>query len=189
MIDNPITDYPVEFAQSNSKINFVNMRCCRLSNVPKEAFEGENVKYLMSLDFSYNDLSDLPSSFNAVNMPYFYGLELSYNEFSHFPYEPLDCYGLTVFGIRGQRSKSGERCLTEWPTGIYQHVGLRGFYIGSNDLGMINDTISPICYYLEISDNPNIVFDASGVCYEYSIGAYYLIFDKTQDVRGCDLML
>lgn len=189
LIDNPITDYPVEFAQSNSKINFVNMRCCRLSNVPKEAFEGENVKYLMSLDFSYNDLSDLPSSFNAVNMPYFYGLELSYNEFSHFPYEPLDCYGLTVFGIRGQRSKSGERCLTEWPTGIYQHVGLRGFYIGSNDLGMINDTISPICYYLEISDNPNIVFDASGVCYEYSIGAYYLIFDKTQDVRGCDLML
>ena len=189
MTDNPITVYPVEFAKSKSKIGFVNMRGCRLSDVPKEAFEGENVKYLMSLDFSYNDLNDLPSSFNAVNMPYFYGLELSYNEFSKFPFEPLDCYGLTVFGIRGQRDKNGERCLSEWPTGIYQHVGLRGFYIGSNNLGMINDTISPLCYYLEISDNPDIVFDASGVCYEYSIGAYYLIYDKTQDVRGCELML
>ena len=188
LANNPITTYPVEFAQSGSKISYINMRGCRLNNIPKEAFVGEYVKYLVSLDLSYNDLDDLPSTFNAVNMPYFYGMELSYNEFSKFPFEPLDCAGLTVFGIRGQRNDAGERCLSEWPEGIYQHTGLRGFYIGSNNLGMITDTISPLCYYLEVSDNPDIILDASTVCYEYSIGAYYLIFDKSQDIRGCSLM-
>ena len=188
LANNPLTTYPVEFAQSGSKINYINMRGCRLNNIPKEAFEGENVKYLVSLDLSYNDLDDLPNTFTAVNMPYFYGMELSYNEFSKFPFEPLDCSGLTVFGIRGQRNDAGERCLSQWPEGIYQHPGLRGFYIGSNNLGMITDKISPLCYYLEVSDNPNIILDASTVCYEYSIGAYYLIYDKTQDIRGCAKM-
>ena len=188
LADNPITVYPVEFAESGSKINYVNMRACRLNTIPEEAFEGKNTKFLVSLDFSYNDLDDLPSSFNAVNMPYFYGMELSYNKFSKFPFEPLDCSGLTVFGIRGQRNDAGERCLSQWPEGIYQHTGLRGFYIGSNNLGMITDKISPLCYYLEVSDNPNIILDASTVCYEYSIGAYYLIYDKTQDIRGCAIM-
>lgn len=188
LVNNPIVTYPVEFAETGSKINYINFRCCRINNIPKEAFEGENTRFLMSLDLSYNDLSDLPSSFMAPNLPYFYGMELSYNEFSRFPYEPLDCPGLTVFGIRGQRNDAGERCLSEWPTGIYQHAGLRGFYIGSNNLGKIDDTISPLCYYLEVSDNPNIVLDASGVCYEYSIGMYYLIYDKTQDIRGCSIM-
>ena len=188
LANNPLTTYPVEFAESGSKINYVNVRGCRINNIPKEAFEGKNSKYLVSLDLSYNDLSDLPSSFNAVNMPYFYGLELSYNKFSKFPYEPFDCAGLTVYGIRGQRNDAGERCLSEWPTGVYQHTGLRGLYIGSNNLGLIEDTISPLCYYLEVSDNPNIILDASTVCYEYSIGAYYLIYDKTQDIRGCEIM-
>ena len=186
--DNAFTIYPVELAKSKSKINYVNLRGCRINNIPKEAFEGETIKHLVSLDLSYNDLTDLPSSFNAVNMPYFYGLELSYNEFDKFPYEPFDCAGLTVYGIRGQRNKAGERCLSEWPTGVFQHTGLRGLYLGSNNLGKIEDTISPLIYYLEISDNPNIIFDASGICYEYSIGAYYLIFDKSQDIRGCSLM-
>ena len=188
LANNPLTTYPVEFAQSGSKINYINMRGCRLNHIPDEAFEGENVKFLVSLDLSYNDLDDLPSTFTAVNMPYFYGMELSYNKFSKFPFEPLDCSGLTVFGIRGQRNDAGERCLSQWPEGIYQHTGLRGFYIGSNNLGMITDKISPLCYYLEVSDNPNIILDASTVCYEYSIGAYYLIYDKTQDIRGCAIM-
>ena len=188
LADNAFTTYPVELAKSKSKINYVNLRGCRINNIPKEAFEGETTKHLVSLDLSYNDLTDLPSSFKAVNLPYFYGLEISYNEFSKFPFEPFDCAGLTIYGIRGQRDKNGERCLSEWPTGVYQHTGLRGLYIGSNNLGKIEDTISPLIYYLEISDNPNIIFDASGVCYEYSIGAYYLIFDKTQDIRGCSYM-
>ena len=186
--DNAFTTYPVEFAKSKSKINYVNLRANSINTIPKEAFEGETIKHLVSLDLSYNDLTEIPSSFNAVNMPYFYGLELSYNEFSKFPYYPFDCAGLTVYGIRGQRNKAGERCLSEWPEGVFQHTGLRGLYLGSNNLGKIEDTISPLIYYLEISDNPNIIFDASDICYEYSIGAYFLIYDKSQDIRGCSYM-
>ena len=102
---------------------------------------------------------------------------------------PLDSQYLTVFAIRGQRNEKGERCLSEWPTGLYNHRGLRGFYIGSNNLGKIEDTISTLIYYLDISDNPEIIFDASDICYAHQVGAYYLIYDKTQDIRNCDYML
>jgi hypothetical protein len=62
-------------------------------------------------------------------------------------------------------------------------------YLGSNDLGRIDDTISTLIYYLDISDNPNIIFDASDICYAWRVGAYILIYDKTQQIRNCDYML
>ena len=188
--NNPeLTRYPLELAKSNSKIMNINFRGCNISEIPEGAFEYENSIYLSSFDLSYNDLTDLPHEMNAVNMPYLYGVELSYNRFSSFPWEPLDSQYLTVFAIRGQRDAEGRRCLSEWPEGIYNHRGLRGFYIGSNNLGKIDDTISTLCYYLDISDNPNIVFDASDICYAYQQGAYILIYDKTQNIRNCEIML
>ena len=96
---------------------------------------------------------------------------------------------LTMMAIRGQRNEKGERCLKEWPTGVYNHTGLRALYMGSNDLGKIDDTISYLIYYLDISDNPNIIFDASDICYYWQAGAYILLYDKTQDIRNCDFML
>ena len=154
-----------------------------------EAFKYENSTYLTSFDFSYNQLSDLPKDFHAGNIPYLYGLDVSYNRFSIFPFEQFDMAGLTVFAIRGQRDAKGERCLKEWPTGVYNHVGLRGLYLGSNDIRVVNDRISSLCYYLDISDNPNIVFDATDICYYWQVGMYYLIYDKTQEILNCDLML
>lgn len=184
--------YPTAFAKTNSLVSYIILRACGLEEVPSEAFTYAgytNIVDLVSLDLSYNHLTDLPRDFHAGNMPYLYGVELSFNSFSKFPYEPLDASGLTVFAIRSQRDENGRRCLREWPTGIYQHVGLRGFYIGSNDLREINDTISTICYYLDISDNPNIIFDASDICYAWQVGAYILIYDKTQNILNCDMML
>lgn len=181
--------YPTAFATSNSLIAYIILRACGLENVPAGSFTYTNSTNLVSIDLSYNMLTDLPYEFHAGNMPYLYGVELSFNAFSKFPYEPLDAAGLTVLGIRSQRDASGRRCLREWPTGIYQHVGLRGLYIGSNDLREINDTISTLCYYLDISDNPNIIFDASDICYAWQMGAYVLIYDKSQQILNCDLML
>lgn len=188
--NNPEFDiYPIELAKSNSKILNINFRGCNIREIPSGAFEYENAVNLSSFDLSYNDLKDLPWDMHAGNMPYLYGVELSYNQFSEFPWEPLDSQYLTVYAIRGQRDEDGERCLSDWPEGIYQHRGLRGFYIGSNNLGKIDDVISTICYYLDISDNPEIIFDASDICYAYQQGAYILIYDKTQDIRNCDYML
>ena len=48
-------------------------------------------------------------------------------------------------------------------------------------------------YYIDqcndISDNPNIVFDASDICYAWQVGAYILFYDKTQKILNCDAML
>lgn len=81
------------------------------------------------------------------------------------------------------------RCLREWPTGIYKHTGLRGLFLGSNDLRKIDDTISYMIYNLDISDNPNITFDASEICYYWQAGAFNLIYDKTQNIVNCPEML
>ncbi|MBP3549417.1 MAG: DUF4458 domain-containing protein [Rikenellaceae bacterium] len=190
LASNPrLTKYPTALAKSNSTVEYVILRACNVDEIPAGSFTYDNSIFLQSLDLSYNNLTDLPREFHAGNMPYFYGLDLSFNNFSEFPYEPLDCAGLTVFAVRSQRNEKGERCLREWPTGIYQHTGLRGLYLGSNDLRKIDDTISTLCYYLDISDNPNIVFDASDICYAWQVGAYILIYDKWQNITNCDPML
>ena len=181
--------YPKCLADSRSKVDYIILRGCGIDEIPEGSFTGENIKYLMSLDLSYNRLKDLPREFHAAHMPYFYGIDLSFNRFSEFPFEPFDCASLTMYAIRGQRDEKGARCLKEWPQGVYNHTGLRALYMGSNDLGKIDDTISYLIYYLDISDNPNIVFDASEICYHWMNGSYFLLYDKTQDIRGCEAML
>ena len=95
---------------------------------------------------------------------------------------------LTVMSIRQQRDDEGNRTLREWPTGLYTHPGLSAFYIGSNDLRKIDDTISPYILLFEIKDNPNISIDLSSVCPYIEMGYYELIYDSTQDIRGCDAL-
>ena len=190
LANNPeLKKFPKCIADSKSKVDYINVRGCGIEEIPEGSFKGENTKYLVSLDLSYNKLKDFPREFTAASFPYFYGIDLSYNQFASFPYEPFDCASLTMFALRGQRNAKGERCLTEWPTGVYKHTGLRALYLGSNDLGKINDTISYLIYYLDISDNPNIVFDASDICYNWQSGTYFLLYDKTQKILNCDAML
>ncbi len=190
LAQNPkLTKYPVAFAKTNSQIAYIILRACNIDEIPEGSFEYKNSIYMTSIDLSYNKLKELPWELHAVNLPYLYGVELSFNCFEHFPFEPLDSFYLTVYGIRSQRNAKGERCLREWPTGIFNHKGLRGLYIGSNDLRKIDDTISTLIYYLDISDNPNIIFDASDICYAWQVGAYILLYDKSQTILNCDAML
>jgi hypothetical protein len=79
--------------------------------------------------------------------------------------------------------------MREWPQGIFNHTGLRALYLGSNDIRKVDDTISSLIYYLDISDNPNIIFDASDICYAWRSGVYFLIYDKSQTILNCDAML
>ena len=187
--NNPyLTKYPKCLAESNSTVAYVSLRGCSVNEIPEGSFTYENSAGLMSLDLSYNDLNDLPREMHAGNLPYLYGVDVSFNRFASFPWEPLDSFYLTVLAVRGQRNERGERCLSEWPTGIYNHTGLRALYMGSNNLGKINDTISYLIYVLDISDNPNIIFDASDICSAISAGMYTLIYDQTQEIRNCDIL-
>ena len=186
---NRLTAYPIELARSNSMVNYIILRANHITEVPEGSFTYRNSVDMTSLDLSYNNISKLPKDMHAGNMPYLYGVDVSFNSFSEFPYEPLDSSGLTVLAVRSQRDEEGDRCLSEWPQNIGSHRGLRGLYLGSNDLGLIEDTISTLIYYLDISDNPNIIFDASDICYAWSVGAYILIYDRTQNILNCNAML
>lgn len=190
LAQNPrLKKYPKALAQTNSTVAYIILRACNIDEIPKGSFEYENSISMTSIDLSYNKLKELPREMHAGNLPYLYGVELSFNCFEHFPFEPLDSFYLTVYGIRSQRNSKGERCLREWPQGIFNHTGLRGLYIGSNDLRKVDDTISTLIYYLDISDNPNIIFDASDICYAWQAGVYFLIYDKSQTILNCDQML
>ncbi len=186
---NPLKRYPKAFADSNSLFEYIVASACQIEEIEKGCFSHTHAVNHMSFDLSYNRLKRLPDDFHAGNMPYLYGVDLSFNRFEEFPFNPLDVAGLTVLAVRSQRNEKGERCLREWPQGIYQHVGLRGLYLGSNDLRKVDDTISTLCYYLDISDNPNIIFDASDICYAWQVGAYILFYDKTQNILNCEAML
>jgi Leucine-rich repeat (LRR) protein len=186
---NKFKSYPMAIANTNSTVAYIILRANEISDVPRGAFTYKNSVNMTSLDLSYNKISDLPWDMHAGNLPYLYGVDMSFNSFSEFPYEPLDASSLTVFALRSQRDANGNRCMREWPTGIGNHRGLRGLYLGSNDLRVIDDSISTLIYYLDISDNPNIVFDASDICYAWSVGAYILIYDRSQNILNCSAML
>ena len=160
-----------------------------MKTIPEGSMTGKYSHYLQTLDLSYNKLTDLPKDLWSNNIPYLYGIDLSYNCFEEFPYEPLDGAYLTTFGLRHQRDEQGNRTLKIWPTGLYTCPSLVAFYVGSNDLRKVEDTISPYLRYFEIKDNPNISIDLSDVCDYYRLGYNLLIYDKTQDIRGCDYLL
>ena len=191
LTNNPIPEFPSVLINNDkdSAIAYIVMRACNLSGFEENSFVGKNSAALQSLDLSYNHLTKFPEDFRATNIPYLYGVDISFNAFSKFPYEPFDAYTLTIYSVRSQRDENGRRCLTEWPTGVYQHTGLRALYLGSNDIRRVNDTISYLIYYLDISDNPNITFDASDICLYWQAGLYFLIYDKTQNILNCELML
>lgn len=189
---NRIKQFPACLAKSASQINYIIMSGNGMTGFEEGSFtpaKAENLANLISIDLTYNRLTELPDDFHAGNMPYLYGVDLSYNAFASFPWNPTDALSLTVYGLRGQRADDGSRCLREWPTGIYKHTGLRGLFLGSNDLRKIDDTISYMIYNLDISDNPNITFDASEICYYWQAGAFNLIYDKTQNIVNCPEML
>lgn len=48
--------------------------------------------------------------------------------------------------------------------------------------------MTPKLWILDIKDNPNISIDLTSICPYIEAGMYMLIYDKTQDIRGCDAL-
>ncbi|PTN10418.1 DUF4458 domain-containing protein [Mangrovibacterium marinum] len=185
---NQLKTFPAIFFQTNSIIGALGLSGNGMESFPDGSLKGEYTYFLESLDLSYNKLTELPVEFLASTLPYLYGLDLSNNRFSSFPYGPLNISRLTVYALRNQRDENGNRTLREWPVGISTCPSLRAFYMGGNDLRKIDDTISPSIYIFEIKDNPNISIDMSDVCAYIGAGYYILVYDRTQDIRGCDYL-
>lgn len=164
-----------------------------MTEIPKYSLRSEagnykNTYLLTVIDLRFNKLTKLSDDFRATTLPYLKNLDLSYNCFSKFPTEPLNSSQLQAIGIRFQRDANGNRILREWPTGITTCPSLIQLQIGSNDIRKVNETLTSQLYILDIKDNPNISIDVTSVCSQIRAGMYKLIYDKTQDIRGCDAL-
>lgn len=186
--NNRFEEFPSILFKKESPLNYLILSGNGMKSIPHGSLEGRYSYMLEALDLSYNKLTKLSNDFYALTLPYLSGIDLSYNGFSDFPTAPLSIAALQQFHIRHQRDEQGNRCLREWPTGLYTCPSLYYFTIGSNDLRKIEDTISPYIRVFEIKDNPNISIDLSDVCDYIAAGYYYLVYDKTQDIRGCDIL-
>ena len=187
--NNRLETFPGILFKKGSPMNQLILAGNGMKEIPEGSLQGENAFLLEALDLSYNYLSELPDDFYARTLPYLAGMDLSYNRFSSFPTKPLSISTLSRFFIRYQRDENGNRILKEWPTGLYTCPSMVVFCIGGNDLRKIEDTISPYIMYFEIADNPNISIDMSSVCDYIYAGYYTLIYDRTQDIRGCDALV
>lgn len=189
LADNAFEELPKRLMGSGSRIGTLMLSSNGMRRIEEGALIGAGSENLTTIDLSFNRLTALPyDDFSISTIPYLYGIDLSSNAFSEFPYAPLSVDRLTVMSIRQQRDDQGNRTLKEWPTGLHTHKGMTAFYIGSNDLRKIEDTISPYILLFEIKDNPNISIDLSNVCPYIEMGYYELIYDSTQDIRGCDAL-
>lgn len=187
---NHIETFPEDFFD-HCEVDYIIMSDCGLKTIPETAFEKRKyTESLVSLDLQYNRLTTIPNTFNATSVPYLYGVDVSFNAFTAIPDGVLSCKGLTILGMRGQRTDAGERCFRTWPSLLYQHTGMRAFYAGSNDIrNVTSEQVSTSIFYLEIADNPNIHFDASGICSLWSSGMFFLYYDRSQDIVNCQAML
>ena len=187
--DNHLKTFPAILFKTGSPMNYLVLAGNGMEKFPKGSLDGANTFMLEALDLSYNYLTGLPVDFSAQTLPYLTGIDLSYNCFSEFPTEPLSIAKLARFFIRYQRDKDGNRILKEWPEGIMsqsQCPSLSYLCVGGNDFRKIEETVSPNVFYLEIADNPNISINISSVCEYIRAGYYMLVYDVTQDIRGCD---
>ena len=189
LADNRLATLPKRILGSGSIVEVLMLSANGMRTIEEGAMIGANSTMLSTIDLSFNRLAELPKAdFAEENLPYLYGIDLSNNALSEFPRSLLEIDPLTVISIRQQRDDQGNRTLRDWPTGIGKHPTMAALYMGSNDLGEINDTISPYILLFEIKDNPNISIDLSNVCPFIEKGYYELVYDSTQNIRGCDAL-
>lgn len=186
--DNYLKTFPSVLFKTGSPMTYLVLAGNGMEKIAPGSLKGPEAWQLEALDLSYNYLSSLPDDFYSTTLPYLAGLDLSFNRFSEFPIKPLDISRLQRYFVRYQRDKDGNRILKEWPTGISSCPSLSFLCLGGNDLRKIDDTISPKIFYFEIADNPNISIDLSAVCDYIRLGYYMLVYDVTQDIRGCDAL-
>ncbi len=191
--NNLISKFPTELFAKGSPISTIDLSNNLMTEIPKYSLRSETGNYkntylLTVIDLRFNKLTKLSDDFRATTLPYLKNLDLSYNCFSKFPTEPLNSSQLQAIGIRFQRDADGNRILREWPTGITSCPSLIQLQIGSNDIRKVNETLTSQLYIVDIKDNPNISIDVTSVCSQIRAGMYKLIYDKTQDIRGCDAL-
>lgn len=190
LADNHFAELPPRIIGSGSRIETLMLGSNGIREIKEGALTGPYSYFISTIDLSYNRLKEIPThDFSAENLPHLYGIDLSNNALDAFPKAPLGIESLTVISVRCQRDDAGNRTLKEWPVGIGNCPKLAALYIGSNDIGKVEDTISPYILIFEIKDNPNIDITLSKeVCDLIKQGYYLLVYDSSQNIKGCDAL-
>lgn len=187
---NELTEFPGALFEHNSPLTVLNLSGNKINKFTNEHLKGDKVYMMTSLDLSNNRLEKLPDALDGSKMPHLYGIDISGNQFSAFPWGLANISYLNTLIMRNQRDNDGNRVYKEWPTNIGNHKGLRALLLGGNDIGKVPETerLSYLINTLDVSDNPSIVLNVSSVCPYIKAGMYLLIYDTTQDIRGCDYL-
>lgn len=193
LANNKISKFPTELFAAGSPISTLNLSNNEMTSIPENSLKPKEGNYkntylLTTLDLRFNKLTSLSDDFRATTLPYLAQMDVSFNCFSKFPTQPLNSSQLRAFGIRHQRDAQGNRILREWPTGITTCPSLFQLQIGSNDIRKVTEELTYKLYILDIADNPNISINVTSVCRYIEAGQYVLLYDKTQDIRGCDAL-
>lgn len=193
LANNQIGKFPTELFASGSPMTTLNLSNNRMTSIPENSLKPKEGNYkntylLSTIDLRFNKLTSLSDDFRATTLPYLKQMDVSFNCFSKFPTQPLNSSQLSAFGIRCQRDAEGNRILREWPTGITTCPSLFQLQIGSNDIRKVTEELTYKLYIVDIADNPNISIDVTSVCPYIEAGQYVLLYDKTQDIRGCDAL-
>lgn len=187
---NALETFPKDLFTAGSPLTVLNLSGNQIEEITNDDIKGEKTYMMTSLDLSNNRLKKLPDDMNGTYMPHLYGIDISGNQFSAFPWGLANISYLNTLIMRNQRDDDGNRVYKEWPTNIGNHKGLRALLLGGNDIGKVPETerLSYLINTLDVSDNPSIVLNVSSVCAYIKAGMYLLIYDTTQDIRGCDYL-
>lgn len=187
---NALKTFPKDLFTAGSPLTVLNLSGNQIEEITNDDIKGEKTYMMTSLDLSNNRLKKLPDDMNGTYMPHLYGIDISGNQFSAFPWGLANISYLNTLIMRNQRDNDGNRVYKEWPTNIGNHKGLRALLLGGNDIGKVPETerLSYLINTLDVSDNPSIVLNVSSVCPYIKAGMYLLIYDTTQDIRGCDYL-
>lgn len=187
---NALKTFPKDLFTAGSPLTVLNLSGNQIVEITNDDIKGEKTYMMTSLDLSNNRLKKLPDDMNGTYMPHLYGIDISGNQFSAFPWGLANISYLNTLIMRNQRDDDGNRVYKEWPTSIGNHKGLRALLLGGNDIGKVPETerLSYLINTLDVSDNPSIVLNVSSVCPYIKAGMYLLIYDTTQDIRGCDYL-
>ncbi|MFV0365912.1 MAG: DUF4458 domain-containing protein [Mangrovibacterium sp.] len=193
MVGNDLTEFPSELYDAYSSITYLNLARNNISSFPVNSFvndqSGDSIRIdnTTTLDLSYNRLDALPRDFNSSNLPRLSGLDLSGNKFSGFPGQLSDLLSLGILSMNYMVDDDGYRCFDTWQPLLYTHIGFRRIFVRGNAFRNLNTDypVSPTLDILDITDNPEIVVDLSKLCSNIVNGTLIVVYDPTQDLRGC----
>jgi Leucine-rich repeat (LRR) protein len=193
LANNKFTRFPKEILHKGSTVLNFYFQGNSVEEMDEDTFDvakAKNVPYIRQITLSYNKFAKLPESFNGDNLRVLRMLDLSGNRFAEIPRNVASIRSMEVLSFRDQRDENGNRCMKTWPTGIWTHPGLYRVFLGSNDIGEVNDDrIFNKIYEVEIADNPNISLTLNETeCMGLTQGMFFLRYDPSQDIRGCDAL-